>query len=90
MTCENLLTKLKPEIQVKCEEIKIRKKAKKLKAIFILSTILLPVLPLLMIILGFSFLYSFTIIMALGIILLFVAMPSMISVYRSGDDYACQ
>jgi len=88
MCCENLLIQLRPEIEKKCEEIKIKRKEQRLKRNFIISAILLFSLPTLLILSGFSILGSLAAVSVLGMIMLIVNAPTMIFVYQGRLKYA--
>ena len=87
MSSEELLASLRPEIQVKCEEIKAKKRKKRLNIMFLCFAGLFLVFPSLLVLAGFSVIASILAVSALGIVMLIINMPNLILVYERGFKY---
>jgi len=87
MSHEELLTALQPEIWAKCEEIKARKREKRLKIMFLCFAGLFLVFPSLLVLAGFSVIASILAVSTFGIVMLIINMPNLILVYERGFKY---
>lgn len=84
---EILLSKLEPEIDSKCKEIKLKRIKKVKDIIFIISLILLTILPSILYLLNISLIYYISLIIIISSLRLFIKLPDILKKDLKGVCY---